>query len=319
MPEQLPYLYLNAFMAREEHNEKAYLDFLAQDAQVTQYPLDNALNIDGVLFVKKSQEKKPKWAGFAEQLTGAKLGEITNKSSSAVLLLKSHEQIFAFTFGYGRFLIDQRYFVSDFGIKTALNTLQHDSLRSVDLYTVQDQALQRKAQAVRASDIGVFGIDVSSDVLRAVTGTSRIDIGFRNISGGDAVYSFGINMATSDIPKIATQLASYYKLDHYKQDFLWVDNIRRLKDRAKTESLDEILVSAIRQKDHEAVAVSYNERAAFAHGYYLLDKKLVKSTRTTTAIELCDLLTSNREFVHVKHRKGGSAGLSHLFSQGTRE
>jgi len=43
----------------------------------------------------------------------------------------------------------------------------------------------------------------------------------------------------------------------------------------------------------------------------------VKSTRTTTAIELCDLLTSNREFVHVKHRKGGSAGLSHLFSQGS--
>ena len=31
---------------------------------------------------------------------------------------------------------------------------------------------------------------------------------------------------------------------------------------------------------------------------------------------LCDLMTTNKQFVHVKHRKGGSAGLSHLFAQG---
>ncbi|MFA0143823.1 TIGR04141 family sporadically distributed protein, partial [Vibrio kanaloae] len=60
----------------------------------------------------------------------------------------------------------------------------------------------------------------------------------------------------------------------------------------------------------------YNDRAAIEKGYYVLDKKLVKSDRTTTSIELCDLLTKDRQFVHVKHRKGGSAGVSHLFAQG---
>jgi len=61
----------------------------------------------------------------------------------------------------------------------------------------------------------------------------------------------------------------------------------------------------------------YNERAANSQGYYLLDKKLIKSNRTTTSIELCDLMTKNKQFIHVKHRKGGSAGLSHLFAQGS--
>ena len=61
---------------------------------------------------------------------------------------------------------------------------------------------------------------------------------------------------------------------------------------------------------------AYNARTARDHGYFLLDKKLVKTDRTTSPIELCDLLTPARQFIHVKHRKGGSAGLSHLFAQG---
>lgn len=447
MPEQPSYLHLNAFMVREEYTDKAYSDLLSLEANTRTYALSAATGIDGVLFVKQTQEKKPTWAPFAEQLVAGTIEELTNKSSSAVLLLKSEGEIFAFTFGYGRHLIDHRYFVSDFGIKTALNTLQHDSLRSVDLYTVQDQALQRKAQAVRASEMGVFGIDISRDVLRAVTGEARADIGFQHISGADAVYSFGITALASDLPAIASSLSTYYVLEHYKQDFLWVDNIRRVKDKPKIEELDLTLLEAIQQRNHEAVSVTipevvawdsiygfsftrsktkirptltsssyfekikpaeisidsvktdrlfvhdtegnvshhsiykclyfekiegdmtyvffsgewyeinnafktridtvlqeiplselvfpsvqvwqedgkdkiesegdYNVRTAAAHGYYLLDKKLVKSNRTTTPIELCDLLTGNRQFIHVKHRKGGSAGLSHLFAQGS--
>ena len=61
----------------------------------------------------------------------------------------------------------------------------------------------------------------------------------------------------------------------------------------------------------------YNERASTTHNYHLLDKKLIKSNRATTSIELCDLMTDNKQFIHVKHRKGGSAGLSHLFAQGS--
>ncbi|WP_341265823.1 TIGR04141 family sporadically distributed protein [Morganella morganii] len=47
-----------------------------------------------------------------------------------------------------------------------------------------------------------------------------------------------------------------------------------------------------------------------------MDKKLVKSSRTTTSIELCDLAdVKNKILIHAKHRKGGSSGLSHLFAQ----
>jgi len=61
---------------------------------------------------------------------------------------------------------------------------------------------------------------------------------------------------------------------------------------------------------------AYNSRVSRASGYHLLDKKLVKPRTGASSIELCDLLTDAGEFVHAKHRKGGSAGISHLFAQG---
>lgn len=59
----------------------------------------------------------------------------------------------------------------------------------------------------------------------------------------------------------------------------------------------------------------YNKEAAGLPGNFLLDKKTVKLTRRTSAIEVCDVLSSGRELIHVK-RKLNSSSLSHLFAQG---
>lgn len=445
-----PYIYLNAFLAKNACAGMTTAEFIKTSADVTEYDIDASHDLQGKLYVKAPAEKSPKWRSFTERLTGQTLDELANQSSSAVLILKATQNLtVAFTFGYGRFLVDTEYFVNDFGIKTALNTLNHGSLRSVDLFTLEDQAVQKKSQASRESGASVFGIDISKDILRAVTGSAKSGISFSNISGGDFVYSFGKEMEISELPEVAKLLASYYANDSYKQSFSWVDNIRRLKEPTEIARLDSLLVDSVKAKstninitipevvkwdeiwgfsftrckntikptinpahylDHIDPSVvsldslkrdklfvfdineketeykiyksiyfehkegdktyilfagtwyevdnvfvnridqilseidtstlsfppvytweetkdgktkekiesegDYNQRASESHKYHLLDKKLIKSSRTTTPIELCDLLTSNKKFIHVKHRKGGSAGLSHLFAQG---
>ena len=68
--------------------------------------------------------------------------------------------------------------------------------------------------------------------------------------------------------------------------------------------------------DGEQSEGAYNEVAATASKLHLLlDKKLVSIPGVTGQIEICDVLTSNRQFVHVK-RHLGSSSLSHLFAQG---
>jgi uncharacterized protein (TIGR04141 family) len=404
------------------------------------------IGIDGVLYVRRSAEKRPIWGSVLDEVVGQSIPDLANRSSSAVLLLRVDGDIFAFAFGYGRYLLEQSLFVQDFGLRTALNTLDDKSLRSVDLHTLEDQPVQKKSQAARGSEVGVFGIDILRDVLRAVTGVPKRGIGLTQIAGGDAMFSFGAEMEAADFPALARQIKGYYVNGGYKTSFSWVDNVRKVKDDASIDALNAQLVHAIsarnpgimvtlpeigawdtilgfsftRNKDgvrpvihsddyintipdlalltvealksdrlfvHDvdgnvtahpvyrciyfeivdgdktkiifdgkwyevdatfigritetldlvqistlafpAVEVweeggkskiesegDYNTRAAAAHGYFLLDKKLVKTDRATSAIELCDLLTPAKQFVHVKHRKGGSAGLSHLFAQG---
>jgi len=59
----------------------------------------------------------------------------------------------------------------------------------------------------------------------------------------------------------------------------------------------------------------FNQMAAAAHGYVLLDQRTIRLPGRTTPVEVCDLLTANRDLVHVK-RHFSSSNLSHLFAQG---
>lgn len=49
--------------------------------------------------------------------------------------------------------------------------------------------------------------------------------------------------------------------------------------------------------------------------FALMDKKLVRPTNARSSIEVCDIFTSSKQFVHIKPYKG-SSNLSHLFAQG---
>lgn len=439
------YRRLNLFMAKPLSDGQTFSSLLT-DAPVDTYSMADTLGLDGILYVKQSAAKRPSWGSLLDEVAGRDISDLANQSSSAVLLLRVDGDIFAFTFGYGRYLIEQSLFIQDFGLRTALNTLDDKSLRSVDLHTLEDQPVQKKSQAARYSDVGIFGIDILRDVLRAVTGVPKRGVSLMQIAGGDALFSFGIEMQATDFPAIAQQIKSYYSNDEYKTSFSWVDNVRKVKDDASIDALNAQLVHAVSTRHPELMVTlpeigswdtiqgfsftrnkevvrpvinstdyiatipdlarltieglkrdrlfvhdvdgnitehpvyrciyfeiingdktmiifdgkwyevdatfigriaatldlikfssltfpkvefwdeegklkiesegDYNIRAATEHGYFLLDKKLVKTDRATSSIELCDLLTPDKQLVHVKHRKGGSAGLSHLFAQG---
>lgn len=59
----------------------------------------------------------------------------------------------------------------------------------------------------------------------------------------------------------------------------------------------------------------YNERVASTSDFRLMDKNC-PTISGTSKIEVCDLFSRQRDFIHVK-RKTASATLSHLFSQGS--
>jgi uncharacterized protein (TIGR04141 family) len=84
------------------------------------------------------------------------------------------------------------------------------------------------------------------------------------------------------------------------------------------QDIGRIPISTVNLPDTTPTQVegAYNEMAAQAvPDLLLLDRRTVRISSHTTAIEVCDLLSTNRQLIHVK-RHFGSSDLSHLFSQG---
>ncbi|OAH25725.1 hypothetical protein AYJ10_11130 [Serratia marcescens] len=438
---------LNIFLAQKEFSNEKFDFFISKMCKA--YDINGVEDLDGKIFVKESKEKYPKWKGFIEKYRGGNIEEIVSRSSSAVIIIRNEGRVFALTFGYGRSLIEHSYFEPDFGIKTALNMLKHDFLRSVDTFSIDDAPVQKRTQASSNIEISMFGLDVTKDILRSVTGTPLKGVPFKKISGGDSAICVGLELEPDEIKIYTKELLSRYKNNLYKKNFSWVDNLRRIKDLKKTSTLDEILIKEIKSgnvedinilipeiidpadiesfsftrskhkrsyeivkedyiknlpiqgitienikkdklfvfnhqqietnysvykcinfeykkekskyilflgnwfevdslfvesidRDLEKIPLSnialpniamiknddgkiiktetegdYNIRASEENGYLLLDRKLVKSRKTTTSIELCDLADlDNKILIHAKQKKGGSSGLSHLFAQG---
>jgi len=387
----------------------------------------------------------PDWLRFVETGIEDELREVTNRSNAAVLVIRRGGRIFAFTFGHGWHLLREEVLQPDFGLKAALNGLRHDSLRSLDSFAVEEQTVHKRSQASRASELQVFGIDVSRDILRAVTGLPREDVPLQTLSGTGATLAISAHTDFKGLGPLADLLLSMYRRRTYREHFAWVDNVQRVTDPAMVAALNGKLLEDLssgapqaylappepldwekvhtfgytrsrKQRDvdmslatylgklgEDAITIDlleqhklsaygddedtpinswavykclvfearheggrfvlttgewfeidrdfatrvtrllgrvpkaevslpavhreadgklesepeYNRRVAREdHTMALLDAKTARCRGTSTGIEVCDLLSDDGDFIHVKHRKGGSSSLSHLFAQG---
>ena len=64
MEDKKPYLYLNAFLAKDEYASLQAAEYLKGSSQVNPYGLDSKYELEGKLFVKIPAEKKTKMEWF---------------------------------------------------------------------------------------------------------------------------------------------------------------------------------------------------------------------------------------------------------------
>jgi uncharacterized protein (TIGR04141 family) len=408
------------------------------------YDFKSGLGFSGRLYVSPPNQGPPRWLKFVNTGIEGTLKEITNRTNAAVLLLKRKKRVFAITFGHGRHLLNEKAEESDFGLKGALNALRHDSLRSVDSFAIEEQTVHKRSQASRASGLEVFGIDVSHDIMRAVTGIPRANVALQAVAGTGGTLSISAHTDFRGLGPLTDLLISLYRKRSYREHFAWVDNVRRVTDLGIVEQLQSNLVEDLKKpaprsylappeplewdsvhefgythrrnnRDVDMTLASWLQNIAedaltvetiqnnkvFAYGededepwkkwsiydclvfetshagrrfvltagewfeidrnlaeqvgrvvrgitkaklslpsvlvkqdgsletepdynqrvveendsMALLDRKSARCRGTASGIEVCDLLSKDNDLIHVKHRKGGSSSLSHLFAQ----
>lgn len=230
----------HVYLAKEEitSDEEALKD----PTELTALSLTPGLPFTGTLYLKKQgRPYQPKWWNFLKpNLASPPKREPRQTSASAVLLIHAERRVFAFTYGYGRTLLEQSKFERDFGLKVVLNTVDPKSLRSIDCHTIEDVTIQTRSQASRNTTLGTFGIDVAQDLVRQIVGTPKDPELGSYIAGSDGL-ALAAKMEFPELEDKCGVLLGKYQCSDYKEQFPFIDNIRSIRDTVQRDHLDTLL------------------------------------------------------------------------------
>jgi uncharacterized protein (TIGR04141 family) len=420
---------------------KQYKDALRHQQDYQEFALRSGLGFSGRLFLRKPETRHTPWIKFLQEGITTKLPDLTSTPHAAVLCLKIDGRICALVFGMGRYMLKDTEYEADFGIVSALNTVDPQGLLSADTFQFKGVAVHKRTQASRTSPLAALEIDSMQEHFRAITGKAKTNSLAERVTGTEGGFGCNVRVSFKELLNHCREVLKAYKSKVHKTAFPQFEKFRQVIDKAKVadlekkllhklnahrttgihlappepieyddfvgfsftprgESVDELAISDYltyvgpspsltiddlkRHRIHlrketkkepldkwsvfksliveitegqcvyvlmsgawYCVAKSFvgqvrtyvagipevdlglpgangakTEPAYLAvvekagNGLIVLDRKLARCEDSGDPIEICDVLTASREFIHIKRKCGGSASLSHLFLQG---
>lgn len=240
---KLPTNKLTAYLIKEGA-EDSYLNERAEE--IKQYD-------DGKskLYRAKSFSKPPK---FMEQFFHESDDSVFSSSAQVLLVLNdvgSYHRTIAFTFGNGRCLMNQDAIERRFGLKAALNLIDPDSVKKFSKTKMDSNPKNENAQLAKKSKVAEFGIDISQDLIKGVSGsikTKYITEFGKNVSGTDSL-NLRVACDITNIRNIAKSIAEVYYNDAYKETFGWIDQIQEVKDKGIKQELDNKVIEELKRRN----------------------------------------------------------------------
>jgi uncharacterized protein (TIGR04141 family) len=213
------------------------------------------------LFTSSRPPTPPSWKSYLAEHVDGELEDLRTASSSGVLLFEASGRLFAATFGHGRHLLDLEALESDFGLRVVLNSVAPDQLKSVDAKTIDETTVHTRRDVSRDSALSAFGLDLSQDLLRAVTGAPRDETLAHRLTGSDAL-GIQTRARVPDLPELAERLLAAYNDTTYRERFDFIDHLRREKQPSRIRQLEATLTEALATREiddvHLAAPVTLN-------------------------------------------------------------
>jgi uncharacterized protein (TIGR04141 family) len=211
----------------------------------------------GQLYIKKNPPSPPRWADlFAEFLHPA---EVAVAGVAALFVLEVGGRKYALAFGQGgRHLLKDDVHEERFGLLATLNSVSSESLRCVDVQSLDAIQSHSRIQAGQASSPDQFGLDVEQDMLKAVVGAPVNQALGTRMSGSDSL-SVAVSMKLSDLPTLLRQYTKSYEADISGKDYEWVNNISMTKSAAVVKLLEAALDARLAKNNFQNVWLAIPE------------------------------------------------------------
>jgi uncharacterized protein (TIGR04141 family) len=232
---------LSIFLIKEAITD--YAAATRDPAQLAWVDLKPSIGFRGRLAVALSGSSRPAWADFlAPHLADlSAIDGLANSSTAALLFVQSKSRTLALAFGHGRHLLDPGAYEQEFGLRVVLNTVDPGRLRSVDARTIDELTIHTRRDVSRGSTFGVFGLDVTRELVRAVSGPPRDESLGERATGADA-----LNLVTrapiTELSALGGRLVEAASSTDYRDRFGWIDNLRPIRDPIRIAALDAQLL-----------------------------------------------------------------------------
>lgn len=264
-------------------------DFTADEDIIENYHSSQAIDDVGIVYLGISHANPPKWA--ASFLTDrVNTNSLFVSNARAVLLVRitaarGEERTFAVVMGYGKNMLKDDVAEERFGLKVVLNTIKANSLRRINKRDIGGNQKLSDEQLPLKAGINDFGIDINRDLVGYIAGVSDDEDYAPGIIAGGDILSLTAEVDITNIVAFLRKTYDKYKIDTYKENFAWIDQIQDVKDSRVIEKLNSALVSAINESNSDiwmAVpeVIDWSEISGFKYcGSSVCDDILVERVR----------------------------------------
>lgn len=239
---------LNLFLIKKKYND--FAECLKEDEAIQEFEMKEGFVRDFAFYFKSTRPKALPWLSFVKNFSefDKNLEEQLGIYAAGILFIRAEQRIFALAFGGGRHLLEPGVYESDFGLKVALNSVDHKKLRSLDAHNLEGSVLMKRMQVLNKSGLEAFGINIEKDLLNALVGKPR-DEEFGTLVSGRQSLVLITKILASQLKDKCSEAYEYYSSDEYKKQFSWVDDLRPINDPTLKETLDNELIEKINDQD----------------------------------------------------------------------
>jgi len=196
---------------------------------------------DDFVLISQRKEEVPEWLPVLRKESLSAIPDLHTMSCGAAYILevqyKAKKYIVAYTFGTAHHRVDDDLFEARFGLRIALNLIESDKLRNMDVASLDSSTLKTRMQASRSTSVNDFGVDVNQDLLTLLSGASSDASFARAVSGRDAI-TIRATPSPGFLRHKAVQAIEIFKKRTYKSRYPWVDYIDPVRDSSVLAALE---------------------------------------------------------------------------------
>ena len=229
------YLLKNGFNAHNSLKEGHHLNLLRET--------DTSIPVGGIMYYGQNPTKSPWWKeywGISQDLR--------QTSVSAIVFLPVRDRWFALTFGASYHNLRENSYEYEFGIRTTLNTLDPEKIKSTDLL-MPETAKRQRIQIPSASSLTYFDFNADESIVKRLTGAVKEEYKdlLRNVTGSSSLR-FTTAWEAGELTELCSRLLEIYTRRDYEVAFPDLHNITPIKDPDLISSLKEQLLTAFQEK-----------------------------------------------------------------------